>query len=180
MDGELQSDDVQIPPDQEVANSPNLPAQTPGAHLIPTRNQVHEELLDLRNRAVQPPVGAHLIPGRNQDGNGGTFIFDRSNPNIHLLDRGLFSLRMNSFHDWPESLQAYAWYLAQNGFFYTGSEDRVACCYCLTRMLALALLEDYGIRRSVCLPNCPYTQIPMALVIIIIILSALREMYYER
>lgn len=158
---------MQIAQYQEIDNSPNLPvieilylrnrpAQAQGVHLIPDRNQVNEAFSYLRRRPA-PTQGAHLIPGRNQDRSGGTFLFDRSNPNSHLLDSGGFSLRLHSFYDWPEPLRAFAGYLAQNGFFYSGRRDKVACCYCLTQLLASALWEDSDIRRRVCLPHCPYT-----------------------
>lgn len=135
----LEEDGVPIAECQEEANSSNLTE----------RSEVEE------SRPAEPQ-NSHIISGRDRDDSGETFHFDRSKPESELLEKGGFSLRMASFYDWPESMPHNATYLAQNGLFYTGSRDIVACSYCMVYMRASELREDPHIRSCVCLPGCPY------------------------
>lgn len=53
---------------------------------------------------------------------------DRKNPDFRRLR--LERRRLETFHDWPKTANVEPTELAADGWFYTGSKDRVCCAFC--------------------------------------------------
>lgn len=79
---------------------------------------------------------------------------DRLNPDYELLRRE--SIRLDTFYDWPSSAHAIPEHLAREGFFYTGSIDRVRCAFCHNTLHSWAPGDKPMEEHRKHFPRCPF------------------------
>lgn len=83
-------------------------------------------------------------------------VTDRSIPNYDELRHE--QVRLNTFHDWPSGAQANPCSLAEEGFFYTGSADRVQCAFCRGLMRNWEPSDIPSVEHRRHYYNCPFVQ----------------------
>jgi len=93
------------------------------------------------NYPVQTPVTAPI---------------DRTKPDFDLLRRE--SVRLSTYHDWPQTAKIQPLVLAKEGFFYIGFNDRVQCVFCREYLRNWVVGDDPSREHSRHFPNCPFVR----------------------
>lgn len=79
---------------------------------------------------------------------------DRARPDYELLK--IEQNRLNTFYDWPPTANARPVELAAEGFFYTGSDDRVQCVFCRVVIKAWNPSDIPSVEHKKHYPRCPF------------------------
>ena len=83
-----------------------------------------------------------------------TVEIDRGNPDFTKLESE--RVRLSTFHDWPSTSCKSPSDLARNGFFYTGSADKVRCAYCRKCLQNWTTDDVIAREHRSNFPDCPF------------------------
>lgn len=141
---------------ERILNSYSLPTLS---FVSEAARQSSSNMLEIYNSAMRRSVGnvqtnetvTNISSHESLD-----LRIDRQDPDYELLRSE--RCRLDTFYDWPKSANANPKALAHEGFYYTGTGDKVCCVFCRNCLHTWESEDIPSEEHRTYYPHCPFVQ----------------------